>query len=60
MAPRARFELATDRLTVDCSTTELPRNTCEVALPNQQGPLSKRMTELASEKMKNYSLRLIC
>ena len=27
MAPRARFELATNRLTADCSTTELPRNT---------------------------------
>ena len=25
MAPRAGFEPATDRLTVDCSTTELPR-----------------------------------
>ena len=27
MAPRARFELAANRLTADCSTTELPRNT---------------------------------
>ncbi len=26
MAPRAGFEPATDRLTADCSTTELPRN----------------------------------
>ncbi len=26
LAPRARFELATNRLTVDRSTTELPRN----------------------------------
>ena len=26
MAPRAGFEPATDRLTVDCSTTELPGN----------------------------------
>ena len=26
MAPRARFELAANRLTADCSTTELPRN----------------------------------
>ncbi len=26
MAPQARFELATDRLTADCSTTELLRN----------------------------------
>ena len=25
LAPAARFELATDRLTVDCSTTELRR-----------------------------------
>ena len=27
MAPRAGLEPATDRLTADCSTTELPRNT---------------------------------
>ena len=27
MAPQARLELATDRLTADCSTTELLRNT---------------------------------
>ena len=26
MAPWAGFEPATDRLTADCSTTELPRN----------------------------------
>ena len=26
LAPRVRFELTTDRLTADCSTTELPRN----------------------------------
>jgi hypothetical protein len=26
MAPRAGFEPATDRLTADCSTAELPRN----------------------------------
>ncbi len=26
MAPQARLELATDRLTADCSTTELLRN----------------------------------
>ena len=26
MAPRAGLEPATDRLTADCSTTELPRN----------------------------------
>src|SRR5215510_8732716 len=29
MAPRARFELAANRLTADCSTTELPRNAAE-------------------------------
>ena len=29
MAPRAGFEPATDRLTVDCSTAELSRNTIE-------------------------------
>ena len=27
MAPRVRFERTTNRLTADCSTTELPRNT---------------------------------
>ena len=28
MAPRARFELATLRLTAECSTIELPGNCC--------------------------------
>ena len=35
MAPRARFELATNRLTAGCSTTELPRN-IGVAFPTQR------------------------
>lgn len=30
MAPWAGFEPATDRLTVDCSTTELPRNIFQI------------------------------
>lgn len=33
MAPRARFELATNRLTVDCSTAELSGNGAEREVP---------------------------
>ncbi len=36
MAPRARFELAANRLTADCSTTELPRNTGRYLAPHGQ------------------------
>ena len=32
MAPRAGFEPATCRLTVECSTAELPGNVCAVAV----------------------------
>jgi hypothetical protein len=32
MAPRARFELATLRLTAECSTIELPGNRTDRAL----------------------------
>ena len=32
LAPRAGFEPATDRLTVDCSTTELPGNVYRVSI----------------------------
>src|SRR4051812_18055147 len=38
MAPRARFELAANRLTADCSTTELPRNAAERGLSASQRP----------------------
>src|SRR5450631_233010 len=51
LAPRARFELATRRLTAECSTIELPGNWCEqtvdhlttavcVAQPSRRGATS--------------------
>ncbi len=39
MAPRAGLEPATDRLTVDCSTTELPRNTMNLDKIRQEACL---------------------
>ena len=36
MAPRVGFEPTTDRLTVDCSTTELPRNISHRGRPKRQ------------------------
>ena len=46
MAPRVGFEPTTNRLTAGCSTTELPRNTCETpkrfaALPIKFGARGK-------------------
>ena len=37
MAPRVGFEPTTNRLTVDCSTTELPRNIRAVRRPSRRG-----------------------
>lgn len=52
MAPRAGFEPATDRLTVDCSTTELPGNVPEGCKANRLhirlAALSKGNTATAS------------
>ena len=41
MAPQARFELATDRLTADSSTTELLRNNKMVGLSGLEPPTSR-------------------
>ncbi len=41
MAPQARFELATDRLTADSSTTELLRNIKMVGLSGLEPPTSR-------------------
>jgi hypothetical protein len=41
MAPQARFELATDRLTADSSTTELLRNIQMVGLSGLEPPTSR-------------------
>ena len=41
MAPQARFELATDRLTADSSTTELLRNNGMVGLSGLEPPTSR-------------------
>ena len=47
MAPRAGLEPATIRLTVECSTAELPRNTAESAL----GPRITKAPRLAKRKV---------
>src|SRR3546814_10290281 len=44
MAPRAGFEPATNRLTVDCSTAELPRNS---PLGQTRRPLCRRSHNFA-------------
>jgi hypothetical protein len=49
VAPRAGFEPATDRLTVDCSTTELPGNIAMTARA-----YSKCLLQLPSTKFKKH------
>jgi hypothetical protein len=44
LAPRAGFEPATDRLTVDCSTTELPGTTASSSV----GAYNKCLSDLPS------------
>jgi hypothetical protein len=51
MAPRARFELATLRLTAECSAVELPGNRCSV-FPNLQ--------QLRKRCQPTYSARFSC
>jgi hypothetical protein len=59
MAPQARFELATDRLTADSSTTELLRNIEMVGLSGLEPPTSRlsgvRSNQLSYRPINNWS-----
>ena len=54
LAPRAGFEPATDRLTVDCSTTELPGNLYH----RQRSASDLRSLQSTAADRKHYSTRI--
>ena len=63
MAPQAGFEPATDRLTADCSTTELPRNALtferwQIANCARSGQLFFRVRQEADGNPRPVSVRL--
>jgi hypothetical protein len=57
MASRARFELATNRLTADCSTTELPRNKSRKRAWRLVCSQMRKTFKLAAQEVGNVAAR---